>query len=189
MKYFQFAKAVLFSLMFLFFLSSCSKEEATTQFENSLVSVKLVGTETPLNKVNIEILDVQFRIMEDESDPNAWVSLNAMNTGVHDLTNFTTDQVVTLVDFEQVPSEFIYSIKLVLGDNNSVVKTGIEYDLIMAPEYEGASVNIVEKQLVANKLYDFTIEVDLDESIVFSSDTKADFQPKMNTLMRLFNLF
>ncbi|MFK7780875.1 DUF4382 domain-containing protein [Psychroserpens sp.] len=182
-------KSLLFSVIALVLLSSCSKEEDSDYIENSLVNVKLVGTETQLNRLNLEILDVQLRILEDETSPNAWLSLNTINTGIHDLTNFTDNQFITLVDFEQVPAEFIYNIKLVLGNDNSVVKNHVEYIVDIESEYNNSSVNVLEKQLVENKLYEFTIELDIDESIKFPSQNEAVLTPKMNTMMRLYNLF
>ncbi|WP_204344682.1 DUF4382 domain-containing protein [Psychroserpens algicola] len=190
MKYFKNHYATIYSIILLLFMTSCSKEYDTETYDNSsLVTIKLQGTESIYSKVNIEIIDVQFRVLEDENDPNAWISLNTVNIGIHNLTDITDNQVVTLVDFEEVPSEFVYNIKLVLGDHNTVVKNGVEYELDMSPESENTSVNIVEKQLISNKLYDFVIEFNLDESIEMSSEGNANLKPKMNTLMRLFNLF
>lgn len=183
-------KTAIYSVLFLFLLSSCSNEFETETFENSsLISVKLQGTPSQLSRANIEVLDVQIRVLEDETDPNAWVSLNTINTGIHDLTDITNNEVVTLVDFEEVPTGFVYNIKLVLGDQNSVVKNGIEYLLDMAPEHENASINIIEKQLNANKLYEFIIEFDVDRSVEFLSEGTANLNPKMSTLLRRFELF
>lgn len=183
-------KTAIFSLLILCLLVSCSNELETETFENSsLITVKLQGTPSQLNRANIEVLDVQLRVLEDETAPNAWVSLNAINTGIHDLTDITNNQVVTLVDFEEVPISFVYNIKLVLGDQNSAVKNNIEYVLDMAPECEYASINIVEKQLSANKLYEFIIEFDVDRSVQFSSEGTANLNPKMSTLLRRFELY
>ncbi|WP_431132734.1 DUF4382 domain-containing protein [Psychroserpens mesophilus] len=189
MTFFNNSKTLFISLLAVILLTSCTKEEESTPLENSLVNVKLAGTQTQLNRLNLEILDVQLRVLEDETDPKAWISLNTINTGIHDLTDFTGNQVITLVDFEQVPAEFIYNIKLVLGDENSVVKNNVEYIVDIESEYGNASVNILEKQLVENKLYEFTIELNIDESVNFSSNNEVQFIPKMNTLMRLYNLF
>lgn len=189
MSFLYHSKVVLISLLAIVLLTSCTKEDESSLMENSLVNVKLVGTQTQLSKFNLELLDVQLRVLEDETDPNAWLSLNAINTGIHDLTDYTDNQVLTLVDFEQVPSEFVYTIKLVLGDHNTLVKNGMEYLINIETEYDNASVNILEKQLVENKLYDFTIELNIDESVRFSSQNEVKLDPKMNTLMRLYNLF
>ena len=105
------------------------------------------------------------------------------------ITDFNGNQVITLVDFEQVPSEFIYNIKIIFGDENTVVKNNIEYIVDVESEYGNASVNVLEKQLVENKLYEFTVELNIDESIRFSSQNEAKLNPKTNTLIRLYNLF
>jgi hypothetical protein len=183
------SKTLLISLLAIVLFTSCSKEVESSPIENSLVNVKLVGTQTQLNRFNLEILEVQLRVLEDETDPNAWLSLNTINTGIHDLTNFNENHVITLVDFEQVPSEFIYNIKIVYGDNNTVVKNNIEYVVDMESEFGNASVNILEKQLVENKLYEFTVELNIDESLRFASQNEVKLNPKTNTLMRLYNLF
>lgn len=181
-------KSILLSLLAIVLFTSCSKEVETSPLENSLVNVKLVGTQTQFSRFNLEILDVQLKVLEDETDPNAWLSLNTINTGVHDLTDFTGNQVLTLVDFEQVPAEFIYSIKIVLGDANTVVKNNIEYVVDVEHEYDKVT-NILEKQLVENKLYEFTVELNIDESVYFSEGNQVELNPKTNTLMRLYNLF
>lgn len=182
-------KTLFFGIFTLLLLNSCSKEEESSYIENSLVNVNLAGTQTQLNRFNLEILEVQLKVLEDETDPNAWLSLNTINTGIHDLTKFTDNESIALVDFELVPTEFIYEIKLVFGDGNSVVKNHVEYAIDVESEYGNASVNVLEKQLVENKLYEFTIELDIDESIHFSSQNEAKLKPKTSTLLRLYNLF
>ncbi|MEM5566506.1 DUF4382 domain-containing protein [Psychroserpens sp. AS72] len=183
-------KILIIGLLTLFLMTSCASELETETFENSsLITVKLQGTPSTYSRANFEIIDVQIRVLEDESDPNAWVSLNTVNTGIHDLTKITDNTVVTLVDFEEIPSEFIYNIKLVFGDYNTVVENGLEYVLDIAPEYDNASVNIVGKQLISNKVYDFVLVFDTDNSIEMSSEGNANLNPKMSTEMRLFNLF
>lgn len=181
--------AILGFLAFIL-MNSCSDESETEIFENSsLVSVRLQAVQSTFSQVNIDIQEVQFRVLEDENDPNAWKSLNTINSGIHDLTQFANNNTVVLVDYDEVPSEYIYSIRLILGDQNSAVKNGITYELDMSPDCEYESVNMVEKQLISNKLYDFIVEIDIDNSIQLTNEGQAELDPKMNTLLRLFNLF
>lgn len=190
MKRFKSYRTALLGVLTLFLLSSCSKEIEGKNFENSaLVSVKLQAAQSAFSKVNVDIQEVQFRLLEDENDPNAWISLNMSNSGIIDITQFSNNQVAVLVDFDEVPSKFIYNIRLVFGDENSAIKNGITYDLDMSLNSEYTSVNVVDKQLLTNKLYEFIVELDVDGSIQMTNDGQAELDPKMNTLMRLFNLF
>ena len=190
MKFLSHSKTIIYSLLVLLLVSSCSKEIETETFDNSsLISVKLQGTNSLLSHANIEVLDVQIKVLENDENPNAWVSLNTVNTGIHDLANITDNDVVTLVDFEEIPAGFIYSIKLILGDRNAVVKNGVTYNLDIAPEFENASTNVVYKQLKTNVLYDFLIEFDVDRSVVFSQEGTVNLNPQMSTLLRRFELF
>lgn len=189
MKFYKAYKITILSILSLFFLSSCSKEDIADTSQNSLVNVKLKGTQSQLSELNIEVLDVQFRVLEDETDPNAWVSLNTINTGVHDLTNLTQDELMPLVDFQEVPSGFIYNIKIVYGNQNMVVMDGVEYTLNMSSECQNASINIIEKQLNVNTLYEFVLEFETNNSISFSSDGNANLDPKMNTVMSVSKLY
>ncbi len=189
MTFSRITKALILSLSILLSFSSCSPQDEDESFENSLVNVKLAATPSTLNALNLDIKEVQLRVLEDENDPNAWLHLNTINTGVHDLTELRNNAIITLVDFEQVPAEFIYNIKLVLGDDNTAVKYGLTYDLQIDDAYENASINIVEKQFQKNKLYELTLELNIDESIDFTTQSEANFQPKTSTMMRRFNLF
>jgi len=181
-------KTIIYSISLLFLMSSCSKEDITETFDTSLVNVKIKGTPSLFSKVNIEVLDVQFRVLEDETNPYAWVSLNTINSGVHDLTRLTQEHAMSLVDFEEVSSGYIYSIKIVLGDQNTVMENGVEHVLDISSEFQSASENVIEKQLDPNMLYEFVVEFEIDESVLFTSDGNFNFNPKINTLMRRFQL-
>lgn len=190
MKVFHSYKITILSLCSFFVLSSCSKEIESQLFENSsLVNVKLQAAESTFTKVNVDIQEVQFQVLEDGNDPEAWISLNMLNSGTVEMTPYDSNQIAVLVDFDEVPSEYIYSIRLVYGHQNSAVKNGITYNLDMSPNSDYDSINLVGKQLVTNKLYEFLVELDVDRSISVTNTGEAELDPKTNTVLRLFNLF
>ncbi|MBO6607690.1 DUF4382 domain-containing protein [Psychroserpens sp.] len=188
MKLITSAKPII--LLFLVLgLFSCSKEYETETFPDSaLVTIKLQGLQSQLSSVNIEVTDIQFQLKADATEADAWLSLNTVNMGVHDLTRITGDQVVTLVDFDEVDLNHIYNMKLVYGENNSMVKQGLNYDLVIAPELDNASVNMVDRTLEANKIYEFIVEFDLDESITIENGI-AQLRPQTSTILRRFEIF
>lgn len=184
MKFYNTYKTATLIILSLVFLSSCSKEPVTETFENSLVNVKFLSTDSDLSKLNIDVLDVQFRVLEDETNPNAWIRLNTINTGVQEISCLNQNKVLNLVDFEELTSGFIYDIKINYGDQNTATKDGVEYTLNVDADFQNASRNIIEKELEANTIYDFIVEFEIDKSVKFSSDGSVNFKPKMNTVMR-----
>ncbi|MGB6269376.1 MAG: DUF4382 domain-containing protein [Olleya sp.] len=183
-------KTLLFSFLFLALLNSCSKELETETFENSsLINIKLKGTPSQFNEADIELLNVQFRVMEDPTDPNAWINVNPNALGTHDIASYINDQTIILADFEEFPAKYIYDIRLEVGFENSVKKNGIIYPVNIDTEYRQGFSNIIKKQLDANKVYEFLIEIDVDKSITFYSNNEAYLTPKMSTNLRTFELF
>lgn len=190
MKYsFKFERIVI-AVLILFSCIGCSDELDTETFDNSsLVTVKFQGTPSAFNKVNLEIIEVQLRVLEDASSPDAWVSLPTSNTGVFDVATITGNTALSLVDFEEVPSEFIYNIRVVFGDRNRVVKDNIEYTVAFDSQFDNAASNIVEKHLESNTVYEFTLIFDTDRSIKMNADDSVNISPNMTTNLSLYNLF
>ena len=142
----SFFRPLIFTLSLALLLFSCSHQDDDSKFETSLVNVKLTATPSVLNSFNLDILEVQLRVLEDETDPDAWISLNTINSGIHDLTDLRNNQVISLVDFEQVPAEFIYNIKIVLGDENTAVRNGLAYELYLDNSFnDGSATSSVSK--------------------------------------------
>ncbi len=170
-------------------LQSCSKEYETETFPNSaLVTIKLQGLSSQLSSANFDITDIQFQVKPNANAEDAWMSLNTVNMGVHDLAQINGVRVVTLVDFDEVNLSHIYSLKIQFGDNNSIVKQGLEYDLVFSQDIEHAAINVVDKELEANIIYEFLIEFDVDQSISISNGT-AELRPKTSTILRRFQIF
>lgn len=179
----------LIVVFLLISLNSCSKEYETETFPDSaLVTVKLQGLSSQLTSANIDVTDIQFQIKVDETEEGAWVSLNTVNMGVHDLTQITGNSVVTLVDFDEIDLGTVYGLKVVLGEDNSIVKNGITYQLSLHNNLPNEAVNLVNKDIQSNMLYEFIIEFDIDASVILN-DQEAHLSPKTSLVMRRFELF
>ena len=174
----------------LVLLTTCSNDLDTETFDDhALVTVKFQGTPSAFTRVQLDIVDVQLRVLDDLSNPNAWVSLTTRNPGVYDITSITGNTVLALVDFEEIPSTFIHSIRVVFGNRNTVVKNNIEYTVTFDSQFDNTSTNIVGKQLKPNTVYEFTLVLDTDRSIVVNANGSVHITPNMSTNLSLFNLF
>lgn len=190
MKYLFIFQRLFIAVCTLLLLTACSNELDIETFPNdTLVTVKFQGTPSVFTHVHLDIVDVQLRVLEDLSNPNAWVSLKTSNDGIHDVTSITGNMVLALVDFEEIPSTFIYSIRVVFGDRNTVVENNIEYTVTFDPQVDNTSTNIVGKQLKSNTVYEFTLVFDTDRSIEINANGSINISPYMSTNLSVFNLF
>ena len=119
----------LFKLYFLVvtitIFSGCSDEgTASTIQGNSKISVKLMDGPGDYDNVYIDVVDVMVKFNEDVDDENGWQSLEAINTGVYDLLELTGGVNVLLVDDYEIPSGTLKQIRLILGDDNTIVIDG-----------------------------------------------------------------
>jgi len=185
MRSLQTIKSVIFTLVVLICFSSCSKDDINTDSEFSGVSVKLKSTVGTLDKVYIEVESVQLRVKENANAADAWITLNTINDGAQKTSDFIQDSELLLVDGFEVSSTHIYEIRLVLGENNFIDMNNVLYSLDVTESGNATPSNLVQTELLANRFYDFTIDIDIDESVSFNEDENMMvLNPKIYTELR-----
>ncbi|MFT3980176.1 MAG: DUF4382 domain-containing protein [Ferruginibacter sp.] len=124
-----------FSTLLLLFISvslvSCDKNDnnnETTQLRVNLTD----GPIDELDSVYVDIREVNVKLGDDTAtagnDESGWVNVN-VNQGVYDLLSYQNG-IDTLLAAGTVPTGYVKEIRLVLGDNNSVVDTfGVAHPL------------------------------------------------------------
>lgn len=147
------------------FLTSCSNEPNTSQ-----VAVRLVDAPGDYDEVNIEVLDVLI------NRENGWESLGNVTPQVYDLLKLTGGIDALLVDTE-IPSGRVNQIRLVLGENNTVVINGETFALeTPSSQQSGLKLN-VHQDLVAGVKYNFVLDFMVDKSIVTTGSGKYNLKP------------
>ena len=137
----------------------------------SSISVKLMDDPADYDHVFIDIVDVMVKRSDDNDDENGWASLNPINTGVYDLLELTGGINVLLVDDFQIPSGELNQIRLVLGEDNSIVIDGASYPL-NTPSAQQSGLKIkVNETLQPNIGYIFLLDFMVDESIVIAGNS------------------
>ncbi|MBC3845955.1 DUF4382 domain-containing protein [Winogradskyella echinorum] len=185
MKRLQSLKFLFFSVIFIACFASCTPDETYSRTEVSNISVKLKSTIGDLNKVYVEIEDVQLKVKEDDNATNAWISLNAVNTGTYNIFDFREHSELELVDNFEIESTYIYEIRLVLGDNSFIDLNNTLYSLDILNLGNAIPSNLVKIELLPNRLYDFIINIDIDESVSFNEDENMMvLNPKLYTEIR-----
>jgi hypothetical protein len=187
MKTLQIRSSLLLLFLTALFLTSCS-EEAIESDDYTSVSVKLSSYSTLYSAVYLDVKDVQIQTGADSTNPDAWISLGAINAGVYNFTDMKEDAELVLVEDLVIPAAHIYKVKLVLGDDNAMVMNQVLYAIDTPTAAHKESVNEVNRGLKANKSYEFTLKFELDRSLQVNG-RDVTLVPKMNTEMRLYELF
>ncbi|MBV7268967.1 DUF4382 domain-containing protein [Winogradskyella luteola] len=187
MKHLQTTRALIYILIFSVSFASCTKEDISNSDDTTNITVKLKSTIGQLDKVFIDIEDVQFKVKEDENSPNAWISLNTINQGTYNACHLNEESSLLLVDHIKIESTFIHEIRLVLGDNNFMDVNGLLMSLDISDLGNATPSNLIKTELLANKTYEFVIDMDIDESIHFNEDQNMMvLNPKLYTAIRQF---
>ncbi|SDB60199.1 protein of unknown function [Flavobacteriaceae bacterium MAR_2010_188] len=165
MKYLTALKSIFSVLLIMSFLG-CSPGEDNRISEKANVSVTLKASNSKFDVVNIEINDVLLKVIDDDSEPKCWLSLNAISNGIFNFSDLANGESLNLVSNKQIPKGQVFQMWLNLGKNNSVVIDGKEHEL-STPSFHQSGLRIeASKYLNAGGNYTFNLEFRIDESII-----------------------
>lgn len=77
-----------------------------------------------------------------------------------------TGGISALLADNEIPAGYLSQIRLILGENNTIVKNGTTYNLTTPSAQQSGLKVKVNQQLVNNGNYNFLIDFDVDSSIV-----------------------
>lgn len=172
MKAFKQLKLTFLSLLALTLFNCSEDNNDTPQAEGkSFISVKLVDDPGDFDNVFVEVVDVMVKVNDNSEGEEGWISLDPINTGVYDLLELTGGVNVLLADDFQIPSGTLNQIRLVLGEDNSVVIDGETHPL-NTPSAQQSGLKIqVNQTLEPGFTYDYVLDFDVDESIVIAGNS------------------
>ncbi|MGM5469024.1 DUF4382 domain-containing protein [Flavobacteriaceae bacterium LMO-SS05] len=167
MKTFKKLNLFFLSLLLLTFYN-CTDNSNSSLNQNdgaAHISIKLVDGPGNYDKVFVDVVDVMIKMNDDSEGEGGWVSTGA-TPGVYDLLTLTGGQNAVLVDDYEVLAGELSQIRLVLGENNYVVKGDDEFPL-KTPSAQQSGLKLkVNQTLEAGFLYSFVLDFDVDKSIV-----------------------
>jgi len=169
--------------------SGCKKEDpqptGTTNLKISLInSVSTKGAYISANgayeSVNIDIQKVSIHVSSDSSANSGWFDLET-NTGVYDLLDYTAGND-TLIAFDTLlQTQNISQIRLLLGNNNTIVDDGKTYEL-ETPSGQTSGLKVqVHADLKAGFAYKILLDFDAEKSIIKTGNGKYKLKPIINT--------
>jgi hypothetical protein len=175
-----------FSIMAIGFYS-CNDDTSSEMASqgNAKISIKLVDAPGDFQHVYVDVLDVMVKVNDDSEDESGWTSVGA-NAGVYDLLELTGGVNEILVEAYEVPAGVLNQIRLVLGDNNSVVIDGETFSL-NTPSAQQSGLKIkVDQELEAGFTYNFILDFDADKSVVIAGNSgNINLKPVINASLEV----
>ncbi len=160
-------------------LVSCSDDEnpINNQDGTAKIAVKLTDAPGDYDKVWVEVEDVKIKLTETsnrETDTEAttetgqeegWMSLEGVENQRINLLDLTGGVTELLAEAE-IPAGKLEEMRLVLGDNNTIVVDGQELAL-KTPSAQQSGLKVkVDQELMEDTYYTFILDFDVDKSIV-----------------------
>lgn len=173
-------RSILFWAIYLaiasFAFSSCNKEK-----NNSRLTVYLTDAPAAYDAVNIEIIRMEIKATSDEGE-NGWQELPLANPGIYNLLDFTNG-MDTLLSTVELPAGKVSQLRLILGNNNSIVVDGTTMALPLetpSAQTSGLKFNI-HADLVEGVEYKLWIDFDAARSIVITGNNSYKLKPLIRT--------
>ncbi|OQP40789.1 hypothetical protein A4H97_14335 [Niastella yeongjuensis] len=171
--------SVLFlGLLFTSSLVSCSKSDSDG--EKAKLQLRLIDAPADYDQVNIDIKDVQINVTGD--DDKGWQSLPGVKAGIYNILDLVNGKDTLLVDAD-IPTGKLHQIRLILGDNNSVVMGGVSAHLeTPSAQQSGLKLN-VQQDVKSGILYTMVLDFDAARSIVTTGSGKYNLKPVIRTVL------
>jgi len=152
----------------LVFIQGCSDDKTDDINNNPTSRVQLILVDEPGDylEVNVEIIDIQYKA---DGSGDSWMSFTP-ESGYPiyvDLTELISGNTLLLAD-EMIPSGILRQVRLVLGDNNTLLIEG-EDDLIplTTPSAQQSGLKLhLDEELEPGFSYTFILDWIVQESIV-----------------------
>lgn len=166
----------LMALAITFGFVACNDDDdSSAPLQTARLSVQMVDGPGDYDAVNIDVQDVRVTYSDTEEE----ISIGDINTGVYDLLQLTGGVSVLLADNE-IPAGDLSQIRLVLGEDNTIVVDGETYPL-STPSAQQSGLKIqVHQTLEPDVFYEYILDFDVEESIVVQGNGGYSLKPVIN---------
>ena len=154
--------------------SACKKDNNPTNSNGSAtVNMRLTDGPSVYDHVYLDIQQVEVTM-----DGGSAITLAPVRAGIYDIMDFRNG-LDTLLVRATLPAGTIQQIRLILGNNNSVVVNGNSYAMSTPSAQEsGVKLNL-HQTFAANGAYDIWIDFDAGKSIVQTGNGGYKLKPVM----------
>ncbi len=159
---------------------SCNKNSSSSNGGTGHLEVRLTDAPSPYDAVYIDVQRVEVNVSSDSGASSGWQTLPLLRPGIYNLLDFKNG-VDTVLAATDLPAGKLSQMRLVLGDNNSVVIDGQSYNLkTPSAQQSGLKFNI-HATLTGGIVYRLWIDFDASRSIVATGNGKYILKPVIRT--------
>lgn len=186
MNNFKIFKVLTLTILTIF-CSGCTDNNTTVLSSGTAkISVKLMDEPGDYENVFVEVVDVLVKYESDDTE-NGWISLEAINTGIYDLLELTGGVDVLLADDYEIPAGELKQLRLILGENNTIVVDGETYDLKTPSAQQSGLKMHINQTLEPNISYTFLLDFNVDESIIVAGNSgNINLKPVIRATVEAF---
>jgi hypothetical protein len=161
------------------FWTSCKKDDDAAG--NARIAVHLTDGPADYDAIYIDVQKVEIH-----TDAGGWTSFTPLVPGVYNLLDFSNG-LDTLLCHAELPAGNVSQMRLVLGENNTIVVNGVSHPLATpSAQQSGLKFNI-HQVLVPNGAYDVWIDFDAGKSIVEKGNGDYSLKPVVRAYTALTN--
>ena len=171
MKNLQKILSLAFVVLAMATFTNCSGDDndAAETAGNARVKISMTDAPGDFDAVFVEVIDVKIK-SNNEPGEDGWISVGNVTPRVYNLLDLTGGVTVMLAD-SQIPSGYLGQIRLILGNNNSVVIDGVTHEL-RTPSAQQSGLKLkIDQTLQPGITYNFLIDFDVERSIVVAGNS------------------
>ncbi|MBD3637893.1 MAG: DUF4382 domain-containing protein [Crocinitomicaceae bacterium] len=147
----------------------CKKDNQTSR-----LMIRMTDDPADYLEVNVDVQSVQISYSDNGS--GGWTTLTT-NAGVYDLLDLQNDVSVVIADQAEIPVGRLNQLRLVLGQNNTLVTTHGTYPLLLSSQDKtGLKINM-NLDMPVDKYIDILIDFDAGKSIVEEGNGQYRLKP------------
>ncbi|WP_207513345.1 DUF4382 domain-containing protein [Longitalea luteola] len=158
-------------------LVSCSDKESN---ERARLEVRMTDDPAAYDAVYIDLKDVQINVTGE--DDKGWQSLPGVQKGIYNLLDLVNDKDTLLVNAD-IPTGKLHQIRLVLGNNNSIVVDGTTIPLETPSAMQSGLKLNVQQDVKGGILYTMLLDFDAGKSVVTTGGGKYILKPVIRTVL------
>jgi hypothetical protein len=171
-------------IAFVLFLAANSLfwacKKSTSESGSGHLQVMLTDGPAVYDAVNIDVQKVEVNVSSDSNTSSGWQTVNLLHPGVYNLLKFSNG-IDTLLAAADIPAGTLSQMRLVLGNNNSVVVNGQTFPLITpSAQQSGLKFNI-HATLTPGIVYRLWIDFNAGRSIVTTGNGGYILKPVIRT--------